>query len=85
MGFICGVLLMYMAEDDVLPPVLQPVVNDDSRRRTTTPNVASLRQAFLMLISLLENYRMAGLFMRDPQPTKYETIHMQVRSCAKYM
>ena len=23
-------------------------------------------QAFLMLISLLENYRMAGLFMRGP-------------------
>mmetsp|Transcript_90658 Transcript_90658/g.261227 ORF Transcript_90658/g.261227 Transcript_90658/m.261227 type:complete len:339 (+) Transcript_90658:1091-2107(+) len=35
MGFICGVLLMYMSEED----------------------------AFLMLISLLENYRMSGLFM----------------------
>merc|ERR1712050_125068 len=35
MGFICGVLLMYMCEDD----------------------------AFLMLTSLLENYRMSGLFM----------------------
>ena len=36
MGFICGVLLMYMGEDD----------------------------AFLMLVSLLENFSMAGLFMR---------------------
>jgi len=35
MGFIVGILLMYMSEDD----------------------------AFLMLISLLENYRMSGLFM----------------------
>ena len=35
MGFICGVLLMYMGEDD----------------------------AFLMLVSLLENFSMAGLFM----------------------
>lgn len=44
MGFICGVLLMYMGEDD----------------------------AFLMLISLLENYRMAGLFMPNlPLLNKY--------------
>merc|ERR1719367_2619383 len=44
MGFICGVLLMYMCEDD----------------------------AFLMLCSLLENYRMAGLFMPDlPLLNKY--------------
>jgi len=44
MGFICGVLLMYMGEDD----------------------------AFLMLISLLENYRMAGLFMDNlPLLNKY--------------
>jgi len=44
MGFICGVLLMYMREDD----------------------------AFLMLISLLENYRMAGLFMPNlPLLNKY--------------
>lgn len=35
MGFICGVLLMYMSEDD----------------------------AFLMMTSLLENYKMSGLFM----------------------
>eukprot|EP00812_Abedinium_dasypus_P001528 NODE_1185_length_1216_cov_44.881137.p2 GENE.NODE_1185_length_1216_cov_44.881137~~NODE_1185_length_1216_cov_44.881137.p2 ORF type:complete len:289 (-),score=122.21 NODE_1185_length_1216_cov_44.881137:332-1198(-) len=35
MGFICGLLLMYMREED----------------------------AFLMLISLLETYRMSGLFM----------------------
>lgn len=44
MGFICGLLLMYMREDD----------------------------AFLMLISLLENYRMAGLFMPNlPLLNKY--------------
>lgn len=44
MGFICGVLLMYVGEDD----------------------------AFLMLISLLENYRMAGLFMPNlPLLNKY--------------
>lgn len=44
MGFICGVLLMYMCEDD----------------------------AFLMLISLLDNYRMAGLFMPNlPLLNKY--------------
>lgn len=44
MGFICGVLLMYMREDD----------------------------AFLMLISLLDNYRMAGLFMPNlPLLNKY--------------
>ncbi|CAE7784161.1 EVI5 [Symbiodinium pilosum] len=44
MGFICGVLLMYMGEDD----------------------------AFLMLISLLENYRMSGLFMPNlPLLNKY--------------
>eukprot|EP00931_Biecheleriopsis_adriatica_P080713 TRINITY_DN54058_c0_g1_i1.p1 TRINITY_DN54058_c0_g1~~TRINITY_DN54058_c0_g1_i1.p1 ORF type:complete len:349 (+),score=74.37 TRINITY_DN54058_c0_g1_i1:140-1048(+) len=44
MGFICGVLLMYMSEDD----------------------------AFLMLISLLDNYRMAGLFMPNlPLLNKY--------------
>eukprot|EP00929_Paragymnodinium_shiwhaense_P085524 TRINITY_DN45934_c1_g1_i1.p1 TRINITY_DN45934_c1_g1~~TRINITY_DN45934_c1_g1_i1.p1 ORF type:complete len:411 (-),score=115.13 TRINITY_DN45934_c1_g1_i1:37-1269(-) len=44
MGFICGVLLMYMREDD----------------------------AFLMLISLLENYRMEGLFMPNlPLLNKY--------------
>lgn len=44
MGFICGVLLMYMREED----------------------------AFLMLISLLENYRMAGLFMPNlPLLNKY--------------
>lgn len=44
MGFICGLLLMYMREDD----------------------------AFLMLISLLENYRMSGLFMPNlPLLNKY--------------
>lgn len=44
MGFICGLLLMYMHEND----------------------------AFLMLISLLENYRMAGLFMPNlPLLNKY--------------
>merc|ERR1712217_905054 len=44
MGFICGVLLMYMNEDD----------------------------AFLTLISLLENYRMSGLFMPNlPLLNKY--------------
>lgn len=44
MGFICGLLLMYMREDD----------------------------AFLMLISLLDNYRMAGLFMPNlPLLNKY--------------
>lgn len=44
MGFICGLLLMYMSESD----------------------------AFLMLISLLENYRMAGLFMPNlPLLNKY--------------
>jgi len=44
MGFICGLLLMYMCEED----------------------------AFLMLASLLENYRMAGLFMPNlPLLNKY--------------
>eukprot|EP00927_Polykrikos_kofoidii_P077925 TRINITY_DN74809_c0_g1_i1.p1 TRINITY_DN74809_c0_g1~~TRINITY_DN74809_c0_g1_i1.p1 ORF type:complete len:407 (-),score=54.21 TRINITY_DN74809_c0_g1_i1:96-1271(-) len=44
MGFICGILLMYMREDD----------------------------AFLMLISLLDNYKMSGLFMPDlPLLNKY--------------
>merc|ERR1719213_1345539 len=44
MGFICGVLLMYMSEED----------------------------AFLMLISLLENYRMSGLFTQGlPLLNKY--------------
>mmetsp|Transcript_28765 Transcript_28765/g.52419 ORF Transcript_28765/g.52419 Transcript_28765/m.52419 type:complete len:356 (+) Transcript_28765:71-1138(+) len=44
MGFICGLLLMYMREED----------------------------AFLMLISLLDNYRMAGLFMPNlPLLNKY--------------
>ena len=66
MGFICGVLLMYMGEDDVLP-ACDPSIN-------SCPQWAMMGQAFLMLISLLENYRMAGLFMRGPWAL-YPTIH----------